>query len=132
MKEDRPTRLKDVEGILRKGPAGIGIPVVKDVLRAVPRSLREVAYALGSTNFDVSIRVVTPAALSGILASFLLTMASAIGETMAVTIAAGATPKLTTNPLESISTMTAYVVQGEIIRHPAIERPGRQTDNTVP
>ncbi len=82
-----------------------------DALRAVPESLRQGAYALGATPFEVSARVVVPGALSGIIASFVLALSRAIGETMAVTIAAGATPKLTANPLESIQTMTAYIVQ---------------------
>ena len=60
---------------------------------------------------EVSTRVVLPGALSGVLASFILAASRAIGETMAVTLAAGATPKLTLNPLESIQTMTAYIVQ---------------------
>nr|WP_230682379.1 hypothetical protein [Gimesia maris] len=59
----------------------------------------------------MTVRVIVPAALSGIIASFLLAISRAIGETMAVTLAAGATPKLTLNPLESIQTMTAYIVQ---------------------
>lgn len=83
----------------------------EDAMRAVPRSLREGAYALGSTPFEVSTRVVVPAALSGILASFILALSRAIGETMAVTIAAGMTPKITLNPFESVQTMTAYIVQ---------------------
>ena len=91
------------------------IPMVaslsEDVLRAVPRSLREAAYALGATKFDVSMRVIVPAALSGIIASFLLAIARAIGETMAVTLACGRTPSLTANPFEQIGTMTAYIVQ---------------------
>lgn len=87
------------------------VSLSEDALRAVPRSLREGAYALGATKFDVIVRVVLPAALSGIVASFLLAISRAIGETMAVTLAAGATPKLTLNPLESIQTMTAYIVQ---------------------
>ncbi|GIX04705.1 MAG: phosphate transport system permease protein [Planctomycetaceae bacterium] len=82
----------------------------EDVLRAVPRSLREAAYALGSTRFDVSMKVVVPAALSGILASFLLAVARAIGETMAVTIASGQKPQLTINPLVQVQTMTSYIV----------------------
>jgi phosphate transport system permease protein len=82
-----------------------------DAIRSVPRSLREGAYALGATHLEVSTRVVVPAALSGIIASFVLAISRAIGETMAVTLAAGATPKLTANPLESIQTMTAYIVQ---------------------
>jgi phosphate transport system permease protein len=83
----------------------------EDALNAVPRSLREAAYGLGATQFEVSTRVVVPAALSGIVASFILAISRAIGETMAVTLAAGATPKMTLNFLESIQTMTAYIVQ---------------------
>ena len=78
---------------------------------AVPRSLRDAAYALGATRFEVATKVVIPAALSGIVASFILAISRAIGETMIVTIAAGATPKMTFNPLESIQTITAYIVQ---------------------
>jgi phosphate transport system permease protein len=91
------------------------IPMVaslsEDSLNAVPLSLREAAYGLGATKFEVSTRVVVPAALSGIAASFILAISRAIGETMAVTLAAGATPKMTLNFLESIQTMTAYIVQ---------------------
>ena len=83
----------------------------EDAMVAVPRSLREGAYALGSTRFEVATRVVVPAAFSGIVASFILAISRAIGETMIVTLAAGATPKLTANPLESVQTMTAYIVQ---------------------
>ncbi len=83
----------------------------EDAIRSVPRSIREGAYALGATPFEVSTKVAVPAALSGILASFILALSRAIGETMAVTIAAGMTPKLTLNPLESIQTMTSYIVQ---------------------
>lgn len=82
-----------------------------DALRAVPESLRQGAFALGATQFEVTLRVVLPAALSGVMASFVLAASRAIGETMAVTLAAGATPKMTLNPLESIQTMTAYIVQ---------------------
>jgi phosphate transport system permease protein len=91
------------------------IPMVsslsEDALTAVPRALREGAYALGATKFEVAVRTVVPAALSGIIASFILAISRAIGETMIVTIAAGATPKLTLNPLESVQTMTAYIAQ---------------------
>jgi len=91
------------------------IPLVaslsEDALRAVPRSLREAALGLGATKQETVTRVVVPAALSGIVASFILAISRAIGETMAVVLAAGATPKLTLNPLESIQTMTAYIVQ---------------------
>ena len=82
-----------------------------DALRSVPGSLREGAYSVGATSFEVTARVVVPAALSGIFAAFVLAVSRAIGETMAVTLAAGATPNLTLNPLESIQTMTAYMVQ---------------------
>lgn len=90
-----------------------------DAFRAVPRSLREGGYALAATKFEVSSRVVFPAAMSGVLASFILAISRAIGETMAVTLAAGATPRLTANPLESIQTMTAYIVQVSLGDTPA-------------
>lgn len=86
----------------------------EDSLRAVPLSLRAGAHALGATKLEVSTRVVVPAALSGIIASFILAISRAIGETMAVTIAAGNLPNLTLNPLESIQTMTAYIVQASL------------------
>jgi len=82
-----------------------------NALRAVPESLRQAAYALGATSYEVTARIVVPAGLSGIMASFLLAISRAIGETMAVTIAAGQTPNLSWSPLESIQTMTAYIVQ---------------------
>lgn len=91
------------------------IPMVaslsEDAMTAVPRSLREGALALGATKLETSIKVVVPAALSGIVASVVLSLSRAIGETMIVTLAAGATPKMAYNPLESIQTMTAYIVQ---------------------
>jgi len=90
-----------------------------DALRAVPDSLRQGAYAVGATHLEVSTRIVLPGALSGIVASFVLALSRAVGETMAVTIAAGATPKLTLNPLESIQTMTAYIVQVSLGDTPA-------------
>lgn len=83
----------------------------EDALSAVPQSLRQAAYALGATKLEVSIGVVIPAALSGIAAAFILAVSRAIGETMIVAIAAGQQPKLTLNLLESIETMTAYIVQ---------------------
>lgn len=82
-----------------------------DAMRAVPRHLRHAGYALGATKFEVSLRIVLPASLSGVLASFVLAISRAIGETMAVALAAGSTPRLTLNPLVSIQTMTAYIVQ---------------------
>ena len=83
----------------------------EDAIRAVPRSLREGGYALGASKMEVSIKVVVPAALSGIVASFILAASRAIGETMIVTIAAGQNPNFTFNPLVPIETMTAYIVQ---------------------
>jgi phosphate transport system permease protein len=87
------------------------VSLSEDVLRAVPRSLREGAYALGATKLDVTTSVVVPAALSGIMASFLLAIARAVGETMAVTLAVGKRPQLTLNPLHSNQTMTAFIVE---------------------
>ncbi|MCA9240877.1 MAG: phosphate ABC transporter permease subunit PstC, partial [Planctomycetales bacterium] len=86
------------------------VSLSEDVLRSVPRALREAAFALGATKYDVTVKVIVPAALSGIVASVLLAVSRAIGETMAVTLAAGAQPNLTLNPLDSVQTMTAYIV----------------------
>jgi phosphate transport system permease protein len=83
----------------------------EDALRAVPNGLREGAYALGATRMQAALRVVVPAALSGISASFILAMSRAIGETMIVAIAAGGEPRFTLNPLVPVETMTAYIVQ---------------------
>lgn len=83
----------------------------EDALYAVPASLREAAYALGATRLEVATRVVIPAALSGIVASFILAVSRAIGETMIVAIAAGQRPILTLDPRRAIETMTAYIVQ---------------------
>ena len=82
-----------------------------DAFRAVPNSLREGGYALGATKFEVTWKIVLPAASSGVFASFILAFSRAIGETMAVTLAAGATPNMTFSFLESVQTMTAYIVQ---------------------
>ncbi len=91
------------------------IPLVsslsEDALKAVPDSLRQGALALGSTKMETSLKVVVPAAISGISASFVLAISRAIGETMIVTIAAGARPNLTFNPMESVQTMTSFIVQ---------------------
>ncbi len=91
------------------------IPLVsslsEDVLSAVPRGLREAAFGLGATKFEVSTRVVLPAALSGVFASFILAVSRAVGETMAVVLAAGTRPQITLNPLTQIETMTTYIVQ---------------------
>lgn len=83
----------------------------EDALRAVPRTLPRGAYALGATKIEVVTRVMVPSALSGIMASFILAISRAIGETMIVTLAAGATANLTGNPLEPVRTMTAFIVQ---------------------
>ena len=82
----------------------------EDAMVAVPRNLRDAAYALGATRFEVATKVVVPAALSGIIASFILAVSRAVGETMIVYLAAGQLPNLTFNPLESIQAMTAYIV----------------------
>lgn len=99
------------------------IPLVaslsEDAIYAVPRSLREGAYALGSTKREAIIGVVLPAALSGIVASFVLAISRAVGETMIVTLAAGQNPRLTLNPLVPIATMTAYIVQVSLGDTPA-------------
>ena len=91
------------------------IPLVsslsEDVLSSVPRGLREAGYGLGATKFEVSTRIVLPAGLSGVCASFILAVSRAVGETMAVVLAAGMRPQITLNPLTSIETMTTYIVQ---------------------
>jgi phosphate transport system permease protein len=85
--------------------------ISEDAMRAVPASLREAAFGLGSTKRQVSLRVVVPAALSGISASVILGLSRAVGETMAVTIAAGNSPKITLNFFDSIQTLTASIAQ---------------------
>ncbi|MFM1801856.1 MAG: hypothetical protein RJA81_1208, partial [Planctomycetota bacterium] len=90
------------------------IPMVsslsEDILRAVPQGLREAAYGLGATKFEVSTQIVVPAGLSGIMASFILAFSRAIGETMAVVLAAGQLPQISLNIFSSVQTMTAYIV----------------------
>ena len=83
----------------------------EDAMRGVPRGLREGSYALGATKMQTSLRVVVPAAFSGITAAFILAMSRAIGETMIVAIAAGQQPRLTMDPTVGIETMTTYIVQ---------------------
>ncbi|MDA0352967.1 MAG: phosphate ABC transporter permease subunit PstC [Chloroflexi bacterium] len=85
--------------------------ISEDAMSSVPRELREAAYGLGATRFEVATRVVFPAALSGIIASILLAISRVVGETMIVAVAAGSTPNLTLSPLESIQTMTGYMLQ---------------------
>jgi phosphate transport system permease protein len=100
------------------------LPIVaslsEDALHAVPGHLREASVGLGATQWETTRKVVVPAALSGITASFVLGIARAIGETMAVALAAGNTPNLTFNPVETIQTMTAFMVQrqeGDLPQH---------------
>lgn len=85
--------------------------ISEDAMTAVPRGLREGAYAMGATRFEVIRKVVFPAAISGIMASIILAISRAIGETMAVVLAAGNNPTLTLDPLKSIQTMTAFIAQ---------------------
>ncbi|WP_010173411.1 phosphate ABC transporter permease subunit PstC [Bacillus coahuilensis] len=83
----------------------------EDAMSSVPNAMREGALAMGSTKLEVTLKVVLPAAISGIVASIVLAVSRAIGETMIVTVAGGATPSLDWNMTESIQTMTAYIVQ---------------------
>lgn len=83
----------------------------EDAMRSVPMALREASAALGASRLITALRVVVPAAASGIVASFVLAVSRAVGETMVVAIAAGQQPSLTINPLESAATITAYIVQ---------------------
>ncbi len=93
--------------------------ISQDAFSAVPRELREAAYGLGARKYQVAMTIVFPAALSGFVASVILAFSRAIGETMAVTLAAGATPQLTLNPLESVQTITSYIVQVSLGDTPA-------------
>ncbi|HET9323937.1 MAG TPA: phosphate ABC transporter permease subunit PstC [Gaiellaceae bacterium] len=91
--------------------------ISEDSMAAVPRDLRDGAYALGSTRVQVATRIVVPAAISGIIASFVLAISRAVGETMIVLIAAGGQPNWTWNPLQAVQTMTAFVAatgQGDV------------------
>jgi len=83
--------------------------ISEDAMRAVPRGMREGAYAMGATKFEVVRKVVFPAAISGIMASIILAMSRAIGETMAVLLAVGSKPQFTLDPTESVQTMTAFI-----------------------
>lgn len=85
--------------------------VSEDAMRAVPMHMREGAYAMGATRFQTAITVVLPAATSGVVASIILAISRAVGETMVVAVAAGQQPNLTWNPMEPAATMTAYIVQ---------------------
>jgi phosphate transport system permease protein len=83
----------------------------EDAMRAVPMHLREGSYAMGATRYQTAMRVVTPAAFSGIAAAYILGISRAVGETMVVAVAAGMQPNLTWNPAEPAATITAYIVQ---------------------
>ena len=85
--------------------------VSEDAMRSVPMSMREGSYAMGATRFQTAIRVVTPAAFSGIAAAYILGISRAVGETMILAVAAGMQPNLTWNPLEPAATITAFIVQ---------------------
>jgi phosphate transport system permease protein len=85
--------------------------IAEDAMRAVPMSLREGSYAMGATRFQTAIKVVTPAAMSGLAAAYILGISRAVGETMILAVAAGMQPNLTWNPLEPAATITAYIVQ---------------------
>jgi len=109
----------DLPGFNMLGPGIVmGIMIVpyiasvsEDAMRAVPMSMREGSYAMGATRFQTAIKVVTPAAISGIIAAYILAISRAVGETMVVAVAAGQQPNLTFNPMESAATITAYIVQ---------------------
>lgn len=111
---------KDVVEIYNTASAGIVIGILilplvssmsEDALHAVPYSLRQAAYGMGATKLETAIKVVLPAALSGITAAFIVSISRAIGETMIVAIAAGAGPKFSFNPFESAETMTGHIVR---------------------
>lgn len=87
------------------------VSVSEDAMRAVPSALREGAYALGMTRIQTAVKVIIPAALSGITAAYVLGMSRAVGETMVLAIAAGQNPNLTGDPREGAATITAYIVQ---------------------
>jgi phosphate transport system permease protein len=95
----------------------------EDALYAVPKSLREASYGMGATKFQTAFKVAVPAASSGIIVSFILAIARAVGETMVVAIAAGQQPTLTFDPKQSVETITAYIVQVSLgdVQHGSIE-----------
>jgi phosphate transport system permease protein len=85
--------------------------ISEDAMRAVPMSLREGSYAIGATRFQTAVKVVVPAAFSGIASAYILGISRAVGETMILAVAAGMQPNLTFNPLEPAATITAFIVQ---------------------
>ena len=111
---------KNVVDIYNTASAGIVIGILiipmvssmsEDALSAVPRALREAAYGLGATKLETAIKVVVPAAISGIMAAFIVAISRAIGETMIVAVAAGAGSNFTFNPFEAAETMTGHIVR---------------------
>lgn len=113
-------RLSDEAGVFNALSAGLTVGVLiiplisslsEDALQAVPRDLRDGAYALGATKLETSVRVMVPAAFSGIIASIILAFSRAIGETMVVVLASGGIPNWTLDAREAMQTMTAYIVQ---------------------
>ncbi|MBI5612100.1 MAG: phosphate ABC transporter permease subunit PstC [Gammaproteobacteria bacterium] len=113
------TVLPNLPGFNMLGPGiVIGIMIVpyvssvsEDAMRAVPMHIREGSYAMGATRFQTALRVVTPAATSGIVAAYILGISRAVGETMVVAVAAGQQPNFTWNPMEPAATITTYIVQ---------------------
>jgi phosphate transport system permease protein len=85
--------------------------ISEDAMRAVPRGLREAAFAMGATRFEVARKVVFPAAISGIMASIILALSRAVGETMAVALVVGTKPQFSFDPTQSVQTMTAFIAQ---------------------
>ncbi len=111
---------KDVVEIYNTASAGIAMGILilptiatmtEDALNAVPSALRQAAYGLGATRLETALRIVVPAAISGIAAAFIVGISRAIGETMIVALAAGAGPNLTLNPFKPAETMTGYIVR---------------------
>jgi len=111
---------RDVVDIYNTASAGLvmGILILplissmsEDALSAVPRALREAAYGLGATKLETAIQVVLPAAISGLVAAFIIGISRAVGETMIVALAAGAGPNLTLNPFKGAETMTGHIVR---------------------
>jgi phosphate transport system permease protein len=111
---------KDVVEIYNTASAGIAMGILilptiatmsEDALNAVPDALRQAAYGLGATRLETALRIVVPAAISGIAAAFIVGISRAIGETMIVALAAGAGPNLTFNPFKPAETMTGYIVR---------------------
>lgn len=111
---------KDIVEIYNTAAAGIAMGILilptiatmsEDALSAVPDALRQAAYGLGATRLETALRIVVPAAISGIAAAFIVGISRAVGETMIVALAAGAGPNLTLNPFKSAETMTGYIVR---------------------